>query len=269
MTEDTQYSDQTLSAYIDGELPPGETRQISEAVESDADLARRLALLEEPDRIVKSACRSIDSHPLPESVAALLREDEARSLGSGADPDETVIPFPVDRPPERLYRWALPLAASIALIIGLGIGAGIDWRGGSGGDIGVPRMAAVIVSGEPLFDILERGQSARKFSLEGEVEVTPVLTFATKSGAFCREFETLSPNAATRAVACREDGLWRMAVAVSARPEAAAGDGYVTAESETSAWLDRYLGELIEGAPLGADDEQALIRCGWRDAGDC
>lgn len=269
MTEEQQYPDETLSAYIDGELPPRETRLIGEAVESDPELARRLALLEEPDRIIKSAYRSIDSHPLPETVAALLREDEAQAGGAGADTDETVIGFPVHRAPEGLYRWALPLAASIALVVGLGIGSVVDWPGGRGSDIGMPRMAAVIVSGEPLFDILERGESARKFNLKGGVEVTPILTFATKSGAFCREFETLSPDAATRAVACREDDRWRLTVTVSARPEAAAGDGYVTAEGETGVWLDRYLGTMIDGAPLGADEERALIGCGWRGPGDC
>lgn len=269
MTEDTQYSDHTLSAYLDRELPPAEMRLIREAVESDAELANRLAGLEEPDRIIKSAYRSIDSHPLPESIAALLREDETQAGESATGRDETVIAFPVHRAPERLYRWALPLAASIALVIGLGVGAGVDWRGGNGGNVGVPRMAAVIASGDPLFEILERGESARKFSLEGEVAVTPVLTFATESGAFCREFEMLSPGAAMRAVACREDDSWRLTVAVSARPEAGAGEGYVTAEGATGAWFDRYLGTLIDGAPLGADEEKALIECGWQDAGDC
>ncbi len=269
MTEEQQYSDETLSAYIDRELPPGEIRRISEAVESDPELARRLALLEEPDRIIRSAYRSIDSHPLPESVAALLREDEAQAGGSGADTDETVVPFPGKGASERLYRWALPLAASIALVVGVGIGSTVDWPGEHDGNIRAPRLAGVIAAGEPLFDILEHGESARKFNLEGDVEVTPVLTFATKSGTFCREFETVSPGAATRAVACREDDRWRLTVAVSSPSEAVVGDGYVTAESDTSAWLDRYLGELIDGAPLGADEEQALIKCGWREAGDC
>ncbi len=88
------YSDEELTAYLDGELPDNKTQEITAALAADADLAARLAALDIDIACLKSAFHSL---PVPE------------------------INLPTTKP-----RWILPaLAASVVLALGIGIGVSL------------------------------------------------------------------------------------------------------------------------------------------------
>ncbi|MEL7216243.1 MAG: hypothetical protein AAGJ96_09980, partial [Pseudomonadota bacterium] len=89
------YSDEQLTAFLDGEVSDAEAEAIAAALEQDPALAKRLAGLE------------VDFAPIREAFDAVL-----------VDAPEVELPEPA---PER--RWVQPLmAASVALLVGVGVG---------------------------------------------------------------------------------------------------------------------------------------------------
>ncbi|HUQ52151.1 MAG TPA: hypothetical protein VM692_08005, partial [Gammaproteobacteria bacterium] len=114
------------------------------------------------------------------------------------------------------------LAAGIALAIGVGIGLLLNPRDASN-PLEVAADAGTVARGTALFDVLEAAPSAEARELAAGVTATPVLTFGTGSGDYCRELEVASPRGATQLLACRRDGDWRLVLASYA--PIAASDG--------------------------------------------
>jgi anti-sigma factor RsiW len=94
----------TLVAYVDGELDAATAREVEQAIESSPAARNTVAKLRASAALVRAAFADAVHEPPPPGLVALLR---------------TAKP----QPPVR--RYALPIAASIALLIGIGIGVGI------------------------------------------------------------------------------------------------------------------------------------------------
>lgn len=249
-----RYSDEQLSAYLDGELPPEERQEIDQASRTDADMAARLKRLRQADEMVRRAAASIDDRPLSESVRDLLEEP--------AGDADNVISLAERQPTRPTMGWVGALAASIALIVGFGAGSQLGTEDTATSPL---QMTGPVAAGSPLFGVLEAGASATDHPLDGDLSVRPVATFKAQSGQYCREFDVFAPDAATRAVACRADGAWRVTIAIAGTASSGSTGTYTPATSGTEAALDRYLNALIDGAALGADEEAALIEKNWQE----
>jgi len=100
------FSDETLTAFLDGELPEPEMMGIATALESDTALANRLDGLQ------------VDFAAARDGFAALLQQAPAPET-STQEPPSNVVPLR----PKSAPRWiSLAAAAGIALVAGIGIG---------------------------------------------------------------------------------------------------------------------------------------------------
>jgi hypothetical protein len=106
--------DEELSAFLDGELPPERHAALQREIESDPELAQRIAAFREADE----ALRALPTRPLPREMAASLR----KAIDSGAPSmravrarrEEEVIDLAVDR---RRRVVVVAAAAAAALLL--------------------------------------------------------------------------------------------------------------------------------------------------------
>ena len=112
-----------LSAFLDGELPESEAREIEDALARDPGLQAELEALMEADVVAKSEFDTLVDDPVPLELAAAIRNaPEARPANDPA-------------PPTRA-RWAPTAVAALCLAIG---GSGGYYAGLMGGETPPPR----------------------------------------------------------------------------------------------------------------------------------
>jgi anti-sigma factor RsiW len=117
-------SDETLVAYLDGELDSAERRHVEAWIEADPSVRDRLAALVQSASLVRSAYAEIVSEPVPERLIAAARGDTG---GAAAPPHEAEI-LVLQRPARAaggaaIRRWSIGLAAAAGLF-GLVLGGG-------------------------------------------------------------------------------------------------------------------------------------------------
>ncbi len=243
--------DQQLSAYLDGELPPDETAAIEKALVRSPALEARLARFREADRLAADALHGIDDRPLPPAVATLL-----------APRPET----PVLRPQFwRPFVRPLALAASIALVVGFGIGflASAQFAPRLPAEAVAAASLGEITRDQPLFPVLETTPSGTPRVLAGlDLEATPTLSFRARDGRYCRELVVAGRDRARRGLFCRtRAGAWQaLAMVAAPGPDE---NAYAPAADTGTALLDRAISDLIAGAPLDGTTERRLIEEGW------
>jgi plasmid stability protein len=242
-------SDETLMAYADGQLTTSERQVLEAALATDADARSRLAIFAESRDLLRAALAAPEAEPVPERlIAAVLqgRPASAEAFGKVIARRERA---------RTVRRWALPLAASLALGIGLAAGYGLA---PSNAD---PLVAVAAAIGPAL----ERSRSGEPTTSDLG-EVMPLATVRRASGQFCREFEILPRVGDPLAgVACREDTGWRP-VGLVALATAAPGDRFVPADGAArhADLLLQFLGEAT--VPVAAEAEPALLAGGWQAA---
>jgi len=243
-----EFSDEDLMAYADGELADDRAEALDLALAGDAApaqrLAQRLALFVDTRGLAAEALRPMLDEPVPDHLVQRVRD-----LAVTAQPARTVVAFPA-RPAVRPL-WHLPVAASVALAVGLGAGLMLRGPDAPGGPVSLalatdPETAQVLTT-------LASGNAA---TLTDGTRIVAVSTFRAADNALCREYEvTGATEAAFVSVACHDGQAWqmRLAVATSLRDDGA----YVPAGSLET--LDAYLVATAAGAPLAEDQEAAAL----------
>ena len=79
-------SEETLSAYIDGELSSNERLAVDQALADSPDLRAELNALKSADEIARAAFIPVDEAPMPAGLEALIRSDSAERT----DPEDNV-----------------------------------------------------------------------------------------------------------------------------------------------------------------------------------
>ncbi|BBK35561.1 hypothetical protein STAQ_06390 [Allostella sp. ATCC 35155] len=113
-----RFDDETLVAFVDGELDEASARDVAAAVAADAGLAARVEAFRQSAMMVQAAFARVIDEPVPERLLLAARgTPEAVSEA----PTGTVVPF---RRRSAIPRWiAVPIAASVATLV-IGAGAG-------------------------------------------------------------------------------------------------------------------------------------------------
>ena len=208
-------SDETLVAYVDGELSPEQSRDVEARVAADAELAATVEALREGSSALHAAFNEPLRAPIPDRLTKLFDAP-------------TVTGVPGTR--SSSWHWligpiAAPIAASVlVLVVGLG-GAFVftEWqverkiaRLEATRAVDRQMLAAAValalethVSGEPaVWSNPDSGSSGT---------IKPVRTFRAANGQWCREY-TQTADLTTepiqplhrRAIACRDpDGQWQ------------------------------------------------------------
>ncbi len=271
------FDDETLMAYVDGELDAETRARVDAALVDDPSLADRLAVFLGTADLLAPLDATLEEPVPPTLLPPTLRQ-------------ATLPPAPLEPPPARAVRAPEPLLARL-----------LDWLGGprglATGAAGLVLGAAVVLALGPtpstgpgpmagngpaptgnsvadaldpaLIAVLDEGPSGQRRAIEGRRAITPVMTIAAADGNLCREFSDLHTAAAGdarlyRGLACRSPGSdWqlRARIATSVAPS---GDGdYQPASSGTEAF-DALVESLAPGSMLSAGDEAALIARNWQ-----
>ena len=234
-------TDEKLSAYIDGELPPEETRSLDVQISEDAELAERVRKLRAINDALISVTSDVLDAPLPEHIVNLIQSD-------AEEQSSNVVQF--QRSGQKSW-FESPLAVAAAALFGLVLGGFFTL----GPDMGERSeiYAGVVDSKSALHRALETFPS-----LSAESEFVPALTFRARNGDVCREIESSD----SRALACRSSDRWTV-LAVTYKEQKKSSSAYTTASADTSIVFDVLAQEMMQGAPLSADEERALIDQNW------
>lgn len=238
------WSDEQLSAFLDGELNDAETSAIRDALAEDETLADRLAELAEVDAVIRDTYNAINREPLPAAVISLLAED--RSPQNGAKSGK-VMPFPALKRRLGGTGRRAAIAASLALAAGLVIGQ-LTTRTPSG-------------SWQEIAGVLESTASGAETKIAGQLSVKPRLTFRNRNGDYCRLFEVSEESGQRESLACRENGQWQLAATVHLQP----GDGSLYRPASGGSPLDGLLDRTLADGPYDRRRESALIDNSWVD----
>lgn len=253
-------SDETLAAYVDGELEPLEKARVEAAARTDAALARRIQAQKRLRERMAGAFAEAVSEPPPERLLEAIRAprpaapvvdlSEARARRAAAA-----------KKPAPSMAWA-PWAAAAACLV---LAAGVAYRfaplfpgQGDGAMIGGP-PGSLMAQG-PLAGALDH-QLASAGPAAGEA-VRVGVSFRSTEGRYCRTFQ-VSRGDGFAGLACRETGGWRIRMAV-ANAASAQAPTYRQAASETPAAILNAMDGMIQGAPLDAGQEAAARAKGWR-----
>ena len=271
--------EETLLAYVDGELPPEQAAEVAAALERDPAAAALAQQFREASRLLAAAYDQPMREPVPQRLIEAVQ-------GSRPAGDATVLPWaPRRQRTPTARRFALPLAASVALAVGLAGGFGLSgfWPPGTGP---APTItAAGLTTTAPFQQALETAASGVPVtweSADGAVaEVMPLLTFhegdhgggdgREGDGRYCREYQTtVASAAATEAafgIACREDGgAWRsrLVVAGPAVDPGTPDSAFVPATGQApGADFRAFVDTLVGDSVVPPDAERRLLSSGW------
>ena len=245
-------TDETLASYMDGELTAEEAGEVEAALAATPALMRDMLAMLRADKAASAYFHAIDDRPLPAGIVTALEQFSEIKTPDNVVPLED-IPAPAFIP--RRAAWHLPLAAGIALVIGLGTGLNLAPAPVDGAS------SNLIAANQPLYDVLEQGISGQTVALEGATAryATPLMT-VTADGAFCREFEVADARTITRGAACRQgDTSWLITVQTAQATENSDGT-YQTASETRPAAVAAF---FATAAPLDDAQEQILIANKW------
>lgn len=246
-------TDETLSAFLDGELPEPEMETLRQRLAGDEELGNRLAELAAVDPMLASRYAHIDERPLPDSVRELLAEEKPAN----------VISFPVWRRMQQGFQQHVQqhlqqhagIAAATTLAIGLGLGQLF-----AGGGADTSDDWATIARG------LESTPSGHSVELTNGKQLAPRLSFLNVQGQYCRQYQLADGEKGSENIACRDAegqstaGSWQLAASVQLDAIQRPGD-YQTASG--GAVLDNALDQMMAGDALDANAEEDLIVKGW------
>ncbi|WP_299677672.1 hypothetical protein [uncultured Roseobacter sp.] len=246
-----EFSDEELMAYADGELTEERASEMDVALSNDRKLADRLALFIDTRALARGALESDLETPVPEHLVQRVH-DLAAQQRDGSSADDDVIPFPQKpRTSQQMPVWKLPLAAGLALAVGLGAGLTLAPVVGTG----VNSIEIAALADDRIASALDTTLSGDEVTLQNGSRIALIATFFDAENTLCREFEFDRPEGGTVvSVACQKGGQWNVRMAVAA---AATDAGYAPASSLEV--LDAYLTASEAGPPLEPDAEAAAL----------
>jgi len=257
-----RFDDDILMAFADGELDEATRRAVEEAMDMDDALVERVGLFIRTAALSKQALEPLVSAPVPDALLANVKAMVADHAGAADDRrpdahDDNVVAFAAPSPARArtgLSRWAMPLAASLALVIGGLAGYAIGTAPGEGGAVGL-RVAALDQPG--LLPALRTVPSGSEITLDGSGDrLRMIASYIDSDNGLCREFEVDQADRSTFvSVACRSGTEWDVQFTVAAASQSASG--YAPASSLEA--LDAYLMAVGAGEPLSEDAERAAL----------
>ncbi len=236
--------DDTLQAYVDGQLDAEATARIDAARATDPLLATRVQRERALRAALHGAFDPVLDEPIPARLAALLQAP------ADAAPAATVTALSPHRPRRRWLMPALAMAASIAAL------AVLLWQS-SAHDLVRLRDGETFAGGALSRALDDQLASAP----EPGAPITVGLTFRATDGRICRSFmQHVAP--ARAGLACRAAQGWQVPVVV---PVGASAEGDMRqAASTLPPALQQAIDARLAGDVFDARRERAARAAGWR-----
>ncbi|SDZ92407.1 hypothetical protein SAMN04488051_10129 [Alkalimonas amylolytica] len=225
-------SDETLSAFLDAELPEADMQQIYQQVQQQPELALRLASLCSMDACFRKMARRLDDEPLPAAVTELLQaasQDNQPQQGWWQQSYST------------LQRHAAAVA-SLALISGMLVGY----------------YAPAEADHWPLIaSTLEQSVSGQSYTATKQLTLTPTLAFINNEQQLCRHYQQSTATATSEHLACKQGDNWQL-IASAYQPAVRHSGEYQLASHQSA--LDSVMDQLGVQAVLTLQQEHDLQR---------
>jgi hypothetical protein len=262
----THLSDETLMAYADGQLAPVEMARIERLVASDPELRARLEVFRTTGHDLAALFDDHLNAPLPPRLKRFTlapQADLSKVFDLGAKRKGRILPGVGD----------LRLAAASAAFLAAGIGIG--WLMGGSPNRGSADLCKLvkltndrIIALHPLqlaLDSLPSGREAAIPISEGRTSKMAVqLSFMDHSQNYCRRYEIgLASGQHYGGIACHLDGEWKIELHAILPPLHTQPGKISLAGSENRA-LEAAVIAVMDGDALGKEDEEAIIRKGWK-----
>ena len=241
-------SDETLMAYVDGELDATARAEVEAAMLQNPELAQRVARQKALRGRVRLAFQKVADEPVPERLLAAVHAAPAVRRESNV--------IPIRRKPQRRWSWPEWSAIAASLVMGI-LGSQIFVHFSDSTTMLASRGGTVVAEGA-----LSRALSTQLAA--AQTAKTPVqlgVSFRSRAGAYCRTF-SLRDSSELAGMACRQGEDWR--VQVLARGESVTNGAYRQAGSAMPKAVWQAVEENIAGDPLDAQGEAEAKGKGWR-----
>ena len=244
-------SDETLMAYVDGELDEHARVAVEAAMLANPDVAARVARQQSLRKRVRLAFERVVEEPVPE-----------RLLSAAATPPlRTGKVIPLRR--KEIRRWSWPEWGSMAACLTAGVVLTLLFGRFSGVEPIMSRDGSLLASGA-----LAQALSAQLASTPA-ASAAPVhigVSFRDKNGNYCRTF-ALQQAGPLAGLACHNGDRWRLEVlARSAEGAESGAASYRPAASSMPKAVLQSVEDRIAGEPLDARAEAAAQADGWQAA---
>jgi len=265
MTTRLLIDDDMLSAWLDDALDEARRRTVQDALHEQPEMQQRLGRLVLNERRVREHFSAMTrDNPPPESMLALLdtSASDARAPASSREPEPRSWHL-------VLNEWVLsvlprPALAAGAMSVMLAIGVLLGWQADTDSP-GVGLPSAAIDAGHEWFALLESTASGEVLSLGNGQTGQVALTWRDKSGSWCRQFEVRDAGLATAsaAIACRQQGHWRVDLAQRLHLPETGAEYYQAASNRDLSAIDTFINNGIDGNALVGPAELDLIQNHW------
>jgi hypothetical protein len=232
-------SDETLMAYVDGELDGPARAAFEAAMARDPQLALRVARQQAVRAQLRRAFDATLDEPVPPRLLASVGATHARN----------------SRAPLPGTNW-LAMAASV--VVGVLLGYGVSSWTGSQPNIADGR-AGPAASGE-----LARALTRRLAAEQGASDTVRVgLSYRSRTGEYCRTF-IIGGASEVAGLACRSAEQWGIRVLEAGAGTSTAPGGLRQAGSSLPDSVRAAVEASIDGEPLDAAGEARAREQGWR-----
>lgn len=235
-------SDETLMAYVDGELDTTARSEFEAALARDPALAQRVEAARRLRTTLSRAFDPVLAEPVPERLVAAAH---------GRPAPANVQPLPAPRaarpifPAARAAGWSWPQWGALAasLVLGLLLGPRLLSRPGT-----ITTQDGRLVAAGSLAAALDTQLASTQ---TGSEPAHIGVSFRSGSGEYCRTFD-LRGGEALAGLACRRGGRWQVDAVMTAGGERS---GDYTSASGLPPALAALVGERIAGDALDANEE--------------
>lgn len=246
-------NDEMLSAFLDDELSGHDRELVLAGLRDDEALADRLAQLASVNTLVGKQATLIDQIPMPESVLAMLRTENAAPAQTTSTSSNVVELSRFRQARQRVMavvREHAALAASLALLLGFAGGQLMPTSGNNSGD-----------ASNAVFAALDTVPSGQALAINADTSLTARFSFQDTQSRFCRQYLVQDNQGSSENLACRDQDQWTLVA--SARSSAVASSAQYQPASGPRL-LDNMLDAMMQGSALTQEQEQAAINNQWR-----
>ncbi|TNE98317.1 MAG: hypothetical protein EP328_04980 [Gammaproteobacteria bacterium] len=235
-------SDETLSAFLDAELPEQEMQAVRDALQEDPALTDRIADLAVVDEQLRAHYGEIDEQPLPEAVTAMLAE-APESTGK-------VVEFPMWRRVRQGVREHTGAAVAAVLVMGFAVAQLGPFTSNDASD-----------QWQTVANALETTPSGENRVLSDGQSLVARFTFSNRDGQYCRQYRLQGRDSASENIACLDQaGEWERVAQIPVEAGSAVGE-YQTASGGSA--LDSTLDRMMASDVMSPEAEKQLIDSGW------
>jgi len=242
----TMIDNETLMAFLDGELNEERAAEIEAALAASPALRAQLQAMRDTDSLLRAAVApSLD---IPERFAQLLEPQTVSNV------------VPLKRTPRA--AWWMPTGAAVAAALAV-------WVASS--NLVTTQTAGWLRHVEDGVAISGALEAAAKNTRSGDLvryadlNIRPVVSFVANDGRSCRELHVRDKEMAARIIACRDlhEDEWCIE-ALASIPTKEFPDTYQPASAPRNPVIDAAFARIGVKSAMGAEEENAAIARKWK-----